>query len=272
MGDQAKLKFENVNVVKSVEKPGKHTEQKKVLKNLDFSVQPREVFAVMGPSGSGKTTLLRLINRLEDPEKGAIYLDGNDVRDIPVKQLRKKVGFIQQLPWMFEGTVLDNLLYGPHLNNADMQAEKKRAEEMLPRFGFSKDILERDPERLSVGEKQRVCILRALMNRPEVLVMDEPTSALDERNVERILALVRDINEKEHTTIVLVTHIPEHGKAVATNSIGLVDGEIVARGPVGEVVRQLKTMKTFEEESEKGYPVDEELSNLDLTDESVKDV
>ena len=151
--------------------------------------------AIVGPSGAGKTTLLRLLNRLDDPDGGAVLLDGSDVRSYDVLALRRRVQFVGQVPVTFPGTVADNL--------GDLGGD--RAAALLGRVGLSPTLLTREADRLSVGEAQRMCLARALGLRPEVLVLDEPTAALDAASKDEVERLVRTLAD-DGLTVVMVTH------------------------------------------------------------------
>lgn len=210
---------------------------KTILDDVSFSVETGEIFAIMGPSGSGKSTLLRLINRLEDPVSGEILVDGKNVREYPVRDLRRKVGLILQLPFMFEGSVEDNLLYGPRIAGINKEEKNKEIESLIPWFGFGKDILDRDPQKLSVGEKQRVSIMRTLLNDPDVIMLDEPTSSLDPYSSKMVLDLIKDINEKKKTTIIVVTHIPEHARRIAHKALIVIKGKVIETGDIGTIFK-----------------------------------
>ncbi|MBA3267196.1 MAG: ATP-binding cassette domain-containing protein [Acidimicrobiia bacterium] len=147
--------------------------------------------AVVGPSGSGKTTLLRLLNRLDDPDAGQILLDGRDVRDYDVLELRRRVQHVGQVPVTFPGTVADNVGEG--------------WEQLLPRVHLGSELAEREADRLSVGEAQRMCLARALSRRPDCLLLDEPTSALDAASKGEVERLVRSLAD-DGLTVVMVTH------------------------------------------------------------------
>ena len=149
--------------------------------------------AIVGPSGSGKTTLLRLLNRLDDPDGGTVLLDGRDVRDYDVLDLRKRVQLVGQVPVPFAGTVAENVGEG--------------WEELLDRVGLAAAVATRPADVLSVGEAQRMCLARALARRPEALVLDEPTSALDTASKAGVERLVRSLAD-EGLTVVMVTHDP----------------------------------------------------------------
>jgi putative ABC transport system ATP-binding protein len=151
--------------------------------------------AIVGPSGAGKTTLLRLLNRLDDPDGGAVLLDGVDVRSYDVLALRRRVQFVGQVPVTFPGTVAENL--------GDAGGDEAAA--LLGRVGLSPTLLTREADRLSVGESQRMCLARALALRPEVLVLDEPTAALDAASKDEVERLVRSLAD-DGLTVVMVTH------------------------------------------------------------------
>ena len=147
--------------------------------------------AVVGPSGSGKTILLRMLNRLDDPDAGQILLDGRDVRDYDVLELRRRVQHVGQVPVTFPGTVADNVGEG--------------WEQLLPRVHLGPELAEREADRLSVGEAQRMCLARALSRRPDCLLLDEPTSALDAGSKGEVERLVRSLAD-DGLTVVMVTH------------------------------------------------------------------
>jgi putative ABC transport system ATP-binding protein len=156
---------------------------------------------IVGPSGVGKSTLLRLLNRLAEPTAGTVRHRGRDLRQLDVLALRREVGLVPQLPALLEGTVADNVAYGPRLANrsADI-AGSLRLAGLDPAFG------PRRTTELSVGEQQRVMLARTLALRPSVLLLDEPTSALDETSKAAIEATLRHLRDSLGLSFVLVTH------------------------------------------------------------------
>ncbi len=160
--------------------------------------------AMVGPSGAGKTTLLRLLNRLDDPDAGDVLLDGRDVRSYDVLDLRRRVQYVGQVPVTFPGTVAAQV--GP-----DVDA-------LLARVGLPAALADREADRLSVGEAQRMCLARALARRPECLLLDEPTSALDTASKAGIEALVRKLAD-DGLTVVMVTHDPRQASDLADRTL-----------------------------------------------------
>jgi putative ABC transport system ATP-binding protein len=156
---------------------------------------------IVGPSGAGKSTLLRLLNRLADPASGAVRYRGRDLRDLDVLALRRDVGLVPQLPALFEGTVADNILYGPHLAGRDADVATN-----LRLAGLDSGFGTRRADALSVGEQQRVMLARTLALGASVLLLDEPTSALDDATTAAIETTLGDLRHRLGLSFVLVTH------------------------------------------------------------------
>ena len=160
------------------------------------AVVPAAGLTVMvGPSGAGKTTLLRLLNRLDDPDRGCVRFEGRDVRDYDVLELRRRVQHVGQVPVTFPGSVADNV-------GGDVAS-------LLARVGLDPVLAAREADRLSVGEAQRMCLARSLALGPDVLALDEPTSALDTGSKAGIERLIRQL-AGSGLTVVMVTHDPRH--------------------------------------------------------------
>ena len=201
---------------------------REVLRGIDARFEAGRVTAIVGPSGAGKTSLLRCLNRLEEVDRGVVRLDGHDIRSISPTDLRRRVGMIFQTPVLFPGGVRANLTYGLE------GVPDARLIEALREASLKDEFLTRDSSALSVGQAQRVCIARALVRDPEVLLMDEPTSALDKDAAARIEQLIRDL-ASHGLTIVLVTHNLVQAKNVADTALLLVEGELAAEGPPDEI-------------------------------------
>jgi putative ABC transport system ATP-binding protein len=199
-----------------------------VLNEVSASFPRNEVSAIVGPSGAGKTSLLRCLNRLEEPSVGSVLLDSTDITKLDPIQLRRRVGMIFQTPALFEDGVRSNLAYGlDGVAEEDMQTA-------LASAGLGPEFLDRDSSALSVGQAQRVCIARALVRRPEILLMDEPTSALDRDAAARIERLVTSLNETG-LTVILVTHNLDQALRLAHRSVLLVEGRVAAAGEPRDV-------------------------------------
>jgi putative ABC transport system ATP-binding protein len=192
-----------------------------VLRDLDLDVGDGAT-VLLGPSGAGKSTLLRLLNRLADPDSGAVRFRGDDVREIDPRALRRRASLVPQLPAPLPGTVADNVRYGPSL--VGREVEPGRALELA---GLSESYADRDATRLSVGEQQRVMLARALALEPEVLLLDEPTSALDEDTRDGVEHTLAELGDRTGVSMVMVTHDREQARRMADRIVELRDGRVV---------------------------------------------
>ena len=168
-----------------------------IVAGFSAQVPAGRLTVMVGPSGAGKTTLLRLLNRLDDPDGGAVLFAGQDVRSYDVLDLRRRVQLVGQVPVTFPGTVADNV-------GGDVVG-------LLARVGLNPALAAREADRLSVGEAQRMCLARSLALEPEVLALDEPTSALDAASKAGIEALIAGLAQSG-LTVVMVTHDPRHAE------------------------------------------------------------
>ena len=213
---------------------GRRVPAKVLVEDARFEVLPGETLAIVGPSGSGKTSLLRLLNRLDEPTSGTMYLDGVDYRQIPPRQLRRRVGMVMQRPYLFPGTVADNLRFGPRERGEELS--DSQAEELLARVGLA-GYGSRDSANLSGGEAQRVSFARTLANSPGMLLLDEPTSALDDDAKREVEAIIQKIVGEKGISCVLVTHDTAQAVRLARRALVLEVGRIVRGGTVAEVLR-----------------------------------
>ncbi|MDR1473603.1 MAG: ABC transporter ATP-binding protein [Lactobacillales bacterium] len=184
-----------------------------VLRDINFHVNAGEMIAIMGPSGSGKSTLINLLGFIDRKFSGSYLFEGNSLlrtSDEKLSKIRNQVvGFIfQNFSLIENNTVFENvelpLLYG----GLSPSETKEKVLKVLKRVGLEGKE-KKYPKQLSGGQQQRVAIARALINEPKFLIADEPTGALDTHTSEEILQLFKDLNEKDHATIILVTHDPE---------------------------------------------------------------
>jgi putative ABC transport system ATP-binding protein len=215
-------------------KLGRSVPGKVLVAGATFDVRKAEILAIVGPSGSGKSSLLRLLNRLDEPTEGNVYLDGVDYRQLAPRELRRRVGMVMQRPYLFAGTVLDNLRFGPRQRGEDLSPAA--AEELLAGVGLS-GFASREVSNLSGGEAQRVSFARALANTPEVLLLDEPTSALDDDAKREVEAVIQRIGHEQGVACVLVTHDAAQAARLAERVLVLESGRIVRIGLAAEVLR-----------------------------------
>jgi putative ABC transport system ATP-binding protein len=201
--------------------------------DVSIEVRAGEILAVVGPSGAGKSSLLRLLNRLDEPTGGTVYLDGVDYRSIPPRELRRRVGMVMQTAALFAGTVADNVRFGPRQRGVELADGAVAA--LLAQVGLA-GFEARDAGQLSGGEAQRVSIARAVANEPVVLLLDEPTSALDPRAKREIEALVLEVVRARGLTCVVITHDLAQAARLATGVLELEAGRVRRIGPVREIL------------------------------------
>jgi len=195
-----------------------------ILREVSVSL-PEGASCIAGDSGSGKSTLLRLLNRLADPDKGTIAYRGRPLGSMDVLGLRREVALVPQLPALLPGTVADNVAFGPSLVGRETDAGP-----LLELAGLPAVFADRESDRLSVGEQQRVMLARALALEPRVLLLDEPTSALDVRARDRIEETLLDLRARLGLSLVLVTHDLAQAERLADRVVRLEHGRVVATG------------------------------------------
>jgi ABC-type methionine transport system ATPase subunit len=199
-----------------------------VLRDVTLELPRGRVVGIIGPSGAGKTSLLRLLNRLDDPTGGAIDFSGAPLMQWGVPALRRKVAFVFQSPALFPGSVADNLQTAVELGGARAAAQAPDPATVLEAVGLESTDARRDVAVLSGGEQQRVGIARALMTRPEVLLLDEPTSALDPETAHRLLTTVTRLSHEQQLSVIMVTHRLGEARQFTSHSVMLEAGRVVA--------------------------------------------
>ena len=204
----------------------------KALNDVSIKVEKGEWVAIMGPSGSGKSTMMNIIGCMDKPSLGEVLIDGVDISKEPQKKLtdirRDKIGLIfQQFHMVTYLTAVENVMVSQYYHS---MPDEEEALEALERVGL-RDRAKHLPSQLSGGEQQRVCVARALINHPELILADEPTGNLDETNENIVLDLFRQLHN-EGTTLIVVTHDPEVAEA-AQRTIVLEHGR-VAREVINE--------------------------------------
>lgn len=183
-----------------------------LINNASLSVNPGELVIIGGPSGSGKSSLLRLLNRLNDPDCGSIYFNDKPLTDHVVVELRRQIHYLQQTPLMIEGTVKQNLLL-PFTFQSSQKISVPTDEDLLAflsQFELTDIALLDSAINLSVGQKQRLAFIRALLLEPKILLLDEPTSALDPQSRAIVEEHIERLAREQGIAIILVTHLDFH--------------------------------------------------------------
>jgi ATP-binding cassette subfamily B protein len=209
-----------------------------VLNNISFTIQPHQRVTLVGPTGCGKTTLIKLLLRLYEPQKGAILLDGIDIRKYPLQVLRKHIGYIEQDIYLFSRTINENIAFGRQ--RATQQeiidvAKLAQVDDFVQNFPekYNTIVGERGT-RLSGGEKQRVAIARAFLTNPEIIILDDSVSAVDSETEEKIGRAIENILRAKTTLI--ITH-RLHTIRTSDKIIVLKHGKLVTEGNHNELLR-----------------------------------
>jgi lipoprotein-releasing system ATP-binding protein len=202
-----------------------------VLKGINLEVRKGEIISVVGPSGAGKTTLLMIMGTLEKADSGKIWIDEIDLNRLSEKKLsdfrNQHIGFVFQFHQLLpEFTALENVMIPALIGNAKRSEAEKNAKELLSLMRLT-DRMEHKPAQLSGGEKQRVAVARALINRPRVVFADEPSGSLDSDNKAELHALFFELRDKLDQTFVIVTH-DEQLASITDRTIHLIDGKIAS--------------------------------------------
>ena len=206
------------------------------LRGVSFSIAQGEFLSIMGPSGSGKSTCMNMIGCLDRPTSGVVEINGKLTARMTEKELAglrsHTVGFIfQQYHLISSLNVLENVMLPLKYQRVEKSERIERAKESLAAVGLSERMKHR-PHELSGGQKQRVAIARAMITKPKILLADEPTGALDSETGNQVMELFRQINQKNGTTIIIVTHDPKIG-AATQRCIRILDGQIVEENTSG---------------------------------------
>jgi lipoprotein-releasing system ATP-binding protein len=202
-----------------------------VLKGINLEVRKGEIISIVGPSGAGKTTLLMIMGTLEKADSGKVWIDETDLSRLSEKKLsdfrNQNIGFVFQFHQLLpEFTALENVMIPALIGNAKRSEVEKNAKELLSLMRLT-DRLEHKPAQLSGGEKQRVAVARALINRPRVVFADEPSGSLDSDNKAELHTLFFQLRDKLDQTFVIVTH-DEQLASITDRTIHLIDGQIAS--------------------------------------------
>lgn len=201
-------------------------EETTIVDEISLSVDRGEIIAIVGPSGAGKSSFLRLINRLDEPTAGTVYVDGTDYRELDPQTLRRRIGFVAQQPALRSGTVSENVGLGAVVH--DEEIDHDRVDSLLDRVGLA-GYADRSVEELSGGEAQRVAIARALYLDPDVVLLDEPTAHLDDDSEARIESLLEELLHDRGLTCLIVTHDTRQAERLGDRIVELEDGRTVGK-------------------------------------------
>ena len=222
-----------------------------VLKGITTEIHKGEVVAVIGASGSGKSTFLRCLNLLEEPTKGEVFFNDQNItlkndKNFDINKVREHIGMVFQQFNLFPNmTVLENITLAPiKVKGLSKQEAEEKAMALLAKVGLE-DKKNVYPHTLSGGQKQRVAIARALAMEPSVMLFDEPTSALDPEMVKEVLYVINDL-AKDGMTIVIVTHEMGFAKEVATRVMFIHEGVVLEEGTPAEIFDNPKEQRTKE--------------------------
>ncbi len=218
----------------------------KVLKNVNLTINEGEYVAIIGHNGSGKSTLAKLFNGLLSADSGEITVGGLSVKDkANLIEIRKQVGVVFQNPdnQLIASIVEDDVAFGPENLGINRAEIGERIDYALSAVGMQK-FRHSSPERLSGGQKQRIAIAGVLAIKPKVLVLDESTSMLDPEGRKEILAVVKELNQKEKTTIITITHYMDEVLS-ADRVIVINKGEIVMQGAPKEIFADVDKIKSY---------------------------
>ncbi|NEP13868.1 MAG: ATP-binding cassette domain-containing protein [Symploca sp. SIO2C1] len=226
------LKLKEVSLVTSIR--GKITGAP-ILTDISFEVFPGDRICLIGPSGAGKTSLLRLLNRLSEPTKGEVYLENQDIRAIPVLELRRQVMLVPQEPKLLGMTVREALAYPLLLQHLPKPTITERIKTYREQLHIPAEWLERTELQLSLGQRQLVAIARALIAQPKILLLDEPTSALDAGIASHLLCLLTELALKDKMTIMMVNHQLDIAQIFCTRVLYLQNSQLLQDTPANQI-------------------------------------
>ncbi len=225
-----KLDFRQIQKFRFRRSPRGRVETIEVLRDIDLAFPGGGLTAVIGPADAGKTSLLRLATRLDEPNGGIIRVDGEDIRTLDPRGLRRRVALVGERHRLFGERIEENLTFGPIAAGAGIDEARTRAVDAIERVGLDRSYLDRPNDTLSRSQRARVVLARALTLEPEVVLLDEWTTPLDPDTIDDVFALLRRLADGG-TTIVFAASRLYEAKRFADRIVVLVRGEIVADRP-----------------------------------------
>lgn len=252
--------------------------EKKALSEVSVSIREGELVGIIGHTGSGKSTFVQLLNGLLKPTDGTILLDGKDIWENPkeIRRVRFQVGMVFQYPeyQLFEETVYKDIAFGPRNMGLSEEQIHDRVLRAAQRVGLEEALLEKSPFELSGGEKRRAAIAGVMAMEPRVLILDEPTAGLDPRGRKRVLQMIRQYQQENQTTVLLVSHSMEDVAMVADRVLVLNHGRVAMLESVKEIFTHAEALtamglsvpavtKVFALLREQGVPVSDAVYTLD---------
>ena len=210
--------------------PSHFPRQPPLLTGLTLSIRKGAFYLIRGPSGVGKSTFLRLFNRLEEPVSGEIRFRNKPLESYPPPLLRRSVLYIQQTPAVVDGSIEENLFlpFSFKVNQHREKPGREKVERLLKAVHLGDVALNDHAQTLSVGQLQRICLIRGLLLDPDVLLLDEPTSALDNDSASAVTVLLEQLNLETHLTILSATHHAYGGHHVPYRYLEIRDGRVEA--------------------------------------------
>lgn len=201
----------------------------KAVDSLHLEINKGEFFVLIGPSGCGKTTTMKMINRLIETTEGSILIDGKDIQQYNINELRWNIGYVlQQIALFPHMTIAENIAVVPEMRKWSKEKIKARVDELLQMVGLDPDVYrDRMPDELSGGQKQRVGVVRALAANPKIVLMDEPFSALDPLSREQLQKDIVQLQKKIQKTIVFVTHDMQEALSLGDRICIMKEGKVV---------------------------------------------
>lgn len=274
------LKLENISYIYEQGT----TSQTAAIKNVNLEIEKGEFVAIIGHTGSGKSTLIQHFNGLEKATEGKVYYDGKNIydKDFDIRQLRCKVGLVFQYPehQLFEENVLKDVCFGPKNQGLSKEECIEKAKEALTLVGVDEELYEKSPFELSGGQKRRVAIAGVLAMEPDILVLDEPTAGLDPAGRDKILNCIKELHDKKHIAVVLVSHSMEDVANYAERIIVMDNGQIMFDDTPKKVFKHYKELEKIglsapqityimHRLKEQGLDVDTDIINVNEAKENI---